>query len=262
MDSAMVRAGEVDLQYFSQGTGPETVVLIHGYTMNARLWQLTMEKMDPTAYRIIALNNRGAGDSARTPSEDDYSVESFATDLANAVEALGLNNFSLVGHSMGGATVTQYALNDQSRLKKLVLLNPAPLNGRPLAPNWEEAIRSSYADGSFARGDSSARGPHVPASFTDAVMADVARNPVERAVGGRRSMSQLKLRGRLNEIRVPCMVVGGDLDTTVGVDQILAEYLALPEATRSLHMFHGIGHSPNVDVPPKMAALLDQFIRG
>lgn len=262
MESAQVRAGNVSLQYYGHGTGPETVVLIHGYTMNARLWQLTMEKMDPTAYRIIAINNRGAGDSDRTPSEDDYSVENFARDLANAVETLGLNNFTLVGHSMGGATVTQYALNDQSRLKKLVLLNPAPLNGRTLAPDWEETIRTSYADGSFARGDTSARGPHVPQSFTEAVMGDVARNPVERAVGGRRSMSKLRLRDRLQEIKVPCMVVGGDLDTTVGVDQILAEYLALPEDTRSLHMFHGIGHSPNVDVPEEMAALLDGFIRG
>ena len=262
MDSAMVRAGEVNLQYFSQGSGPETVVLVHGYTMNARLWQLTMEKMDPNTYRIIALNNRGAGDSDRTSSEDDYSVESFALDLSNAIQALGLSNFTLVGHSMGGATVAQYALNDQSLIKKLVLLNPAPLDGRSLAPDWEEAIRASYADGSFARGDSSARGPHVPQSFTDGVMADVARNPVERAVGGRRSMSKLRLRSRLKEINVPCMVVGGDLDTTVGVDQILAEYLALPEATRSLHIFHGIGHSPNVDVPHEMAALLDRFNRG
>ena len=228
MDSEHVQAGNVRLQYYCHGNGPETVLLVHGYTMSARLWQLTMEKMDPTAYRVLALNNRGAGDSARTPSEDDYSVENFASDLANAIDSLGLNGFTLVGHSMGGATVTQYALNDQSRLKKLVLLNPAPLNGRSPAPNWEETIRAQFADGSFARGDTSVSGPHVPTAFAEAVMGDVARNPVERAIGGRRSMSQLKLRGRLNEIRVPCMVVGGDLDTTVGVDQILAEYLALP----------------------------------
>ena len=130
MDSAQVQAGGVSLQYYCHGNGPETVVLVHGYTMSARLWHLTMEKMDPSAYRVFALNNRGAGDSERTPSEDDYSVENFAKDLANATESLGLNGFTLVGHSMGGATVTQYALTDQSRLKKLVLLNPAPLNGR------------------------------------------------------------------------------------------------------------------------------------
>ena len=261
MDSAQVQAGGVSLQYYCYGNGPETVVLVHGYTMSARLWHLTMEKMDTSAYRVFALNNRGAGDSERTPSEDDYSVENFAKDLANATESLGLNGFTLAGHSMGGATVTQYALTDQSRLKKLVLLNPAPLNGRTPAPDWEETIRSQFADGSFARGDTSVSGPHVSREFADAVMSDVARNPVERAIGGRRSMSQLKLRGRLNEIRVPCMVVGGDLDTTVGVDQILAEYLALPEETRSLHMFHGIGHSPNVDVPSELASVLDRFIQ-
>ena len=261
MESAHVQAGNVSLQYYCHGQGPEAVVLVHGYTMSARLWHLTMQEMDPAVYRVLALNNRGAGDSDRTPSEGDYTVENFARDLANAVQALGLNGFSLVGHSMGGATVTQYALADQSRLKKLVLLNPAPLNGRTLSPDWEETIRAQYADGSFARGDTSAHGPHVPPGFTEAVMADVARNPVERAVGGRRSMSQLRLRGRLSEIQVPCMVVGGDLDTTVGVDQILAEYLALPEDTRSLHMFHGIGHSPNVEVPQELAGVLDRFIR-
>ena len=262
MESAHVQAGNVSLQYYCHGNGPDTVVLVHGYTMSARLWQLTMEKMDASAYRVIALNNRGAGDSDRTPSESDYSVENFAKDLANAVDALGLSGFTLIGHSMGGATVAQYALTDQSRLKKLVLLNPAPLNGRTLAPEWEETIRDQFADSSFARGDTSVSGPHVPQAFADSVMADVARNPVERAIGGRRSMSQLRLRERLNEIHIPCMVVGGDLDTTVGVDQILAEYLALPEDTRSLHMFHGIGHSPNVAVPGEMASLLDRFIRG
>jgi hypothetical protein len=45
------------------------------------------------------------------------------------------------------------------------------------------------------------------------------------------------------------------------VDNILADYLALPEASRSLHIFHGIGHSPNVAVPRELASVLDQFIR-
>ena len=55
------------------------------------------------------------------------------------------------------------------------------------------------------------------------------------------------------------MVIGGDQDTTVGVDNIVAEYLALPEANRHLHMFHGIGHSPNVEVPKRLAGLLTRF---
>ena len=73
-------------------------------------------------------------------------------------------------------------------------------------------------------------------------------------------MSQLRLRGRLGEIKAPTLVVGGDLDTTVGVDNILADYLALPEENRSLHIYHGIGHSPNVEVPESLAGLLGRFV--
>ena len=56
------------------------------------------------------------------------------------------------------------------------------------------------------------------------------------------------------------MVVGGDRDTTVGVDNIVAEYMALPDRLRHLHIFHGIGHSPNVAVPNEFAGLVKRFI--
>jgi pimeloyl-ACP methyl ester carboxylesterase len=59
---------------------------------------------------------------------------------------------------------------------------------------------------------------------------------------------------------MPVLLVGGDDDTTVGVDQMLAEYLAMPEDRRFLHIFHGIGHSPNVQVATRFAGLLDRFV--
>ena len=73
-------------------------------------------------------------------------------------------------------------------------------------------------------------------------------------------MSGLRLRERLGEIKTPTLIVGGDKDTTVGVDNIIAEYFALPEGLRHLHMFHGIGHSPNVEVPWRFAGLLARFV--
>ena len=260
MQSAFIKAGTVRLEYYQHGTGPEAVMLVHGYASSARLWRLAMVEMDPRRFRVIALNNRGAGDSDRSPMEADYSVESFAQDLHHAVVALGLDGFTLVGHSMGGATVTQFALAHQSRLKALVLLNSAPLNGRHLVPGWDETIREQFRTGERPQGDMGFNAPHVTESFKTAVLADIARNPLERAIGGRRSMSQLRLRERLRELKVPTLVVGGDRDTTVGVDNILAEYLALSEDVRSLHIFHGIGHSPNVEAPNSLAGLLGRFV--
>jgi pimeloyl-ACP methyl ester carboxylesterase len=265
MESKFVQAGPVQLQYYEEGDGPETLVLVHGYASSAILWRYTIEHLaqerlnGSPRYRIIAFNNKGAGDSGRADSEDGYTVEAFAVDLHNAVTALGLDDFILVGHSMGGATVTQFSVAHQGMLRALVLLNSAPLNGRVLAADWEETLRKSFAEGGLTQGDMGFQAPHVTADFAEEVRSIILRNPVERAIGGRRSMGALRLRDRLGEIRVPTMVVGGDTDTTVGVDNIVAEYLALPPENRHLHMFHGIGHSPNVEVPGRFAGLLTRF---
>ena len=261
MQTGFVPVGPVKLQYFEAGAGPETVVLLHGYASSAALWRLTQERLAGLGgCRVIALNNRGAGGSGRTDSPDDYSVPAFAADLYAAVSALGLRGFTLVGHSMGGATVTQFALEHPGLLKGLVLLNSTPLHGRPLAENWEAELRQSFAAGGLLRGDMGLDAAHITAEFREAVYTDIRNNLLERAIGGRRSMSGLRLRERLPELTVPTLVIGSDRDDTVGVDNILADYLALPEPLRHLHLFYGLGHSPNVEKPGRLAALLSRFI--
>lgn len=265
MESNIVQAGDVKLQYYQHGHGAENVVLVHGYVSSARIWRLVVDLMDPDRFNVIALSNRGAGESARASAdgpfgEDAYTVETFAQDLHNATEALGLNGFNLVGHSMGGATVAQYALAHQDRLKSLVMLNSAPLKGRELAEGWDEPIREQFRTGAPPIGDMGFKAPHITEDFKAFVSEDIGRNPIERALAGRPSMSRLEIRGRLGEITVPTMVVGGDLDDTVGVHNILADYLALPKEIRSLHIYHGIGHSPNVEVPESFVGLLVRFI--
>ena len=63
------------LQYFEHGTGPEQLVLVHGYRSSGRIWRLVQEALDPTRFRSLALSNRGAGDSERTAAEADYTVD-------------------------------------------------------------------------------------------------------------------------------------------------------------------------------------------
>ncbi len=260
VETRFIQLGEVRLQYFEHGQAHETLILVHGYQTSGRIWKLTQEALDPEHYRTIAISNRGAGDSDRGTSEEDYTVDAFASNLFQAVQALGVEDFTLVGHSMGGATVARFALDHPELLKALVLMNPAPLGGRSLADGWEAQIRMQFAQGLAQRLNFGPKTSALPVDFLKALEADVARNPVERAVGGRRSMSQLRLREQLHRLPMPVLVVGGDLDTTVGVENILAEYLALPASQRSLQVYHGVGHSPNVEVPVDIAALLRAFV--
>jgi len=257
--SGFVQGKRARLQVYEHGAGPQVMVLVHGYSASARGWRLTQEALDPAKYRTIAVNNRGAGESDRPTDEGAYTVEGFAEDLLDAVTTLGLQDFTLVGHSMGGATVTQFALDNPSLAKGLVLLNSTPLLGRTPPEGWEQQIRKDYEAGAFSIGF----GPNtarIPTDFAEALLGDVARNPLERALGGRRSMAGLQLRKELGRLTMPVLVVGGDLDDTVGVDNILLDFLALPEERRFLHMFHAIAHSPNFENPKELTAVLDAFV--
>ena len=226
MKTSFVQARSARLQYFEHGNGPQVVVLVHGYQSSARVWRLLQESLDVSRFRSIAISHRGAGDSDHGASLDDYSIESFAADDYAATQTLGLTKFVLVGHSMGGATVTQFALDHPDVIQALVLLDPAPLAGRELSSNWEEQVRAQFApDRQREEPGTSVR--DVPEDFRVALAADVARNPIERMLGGRKSMGSLRLRDRLAELSMPVLVVGGDQDTTVGTHNILTEYLAL-----------------------------------
>jgi pimeloyl-ACP methyl ester carboxylesterase len=244
------------LQYFTRGTGPEVVVLVHGYQASARVWRLVQDALDPERFRTVAISNRGAGESDRTAREADFAIESFAVDLAAAVDTLELGRFTLVGHSMGGATAVQYALQHQERLRALVLLNPIPLDHRtgtiPVAATERERAALS-ATATLERAD-------APDDFLQALDADMARVSPERLAGGRASMDSTRLRERLGELRMPVLVAGGDQDYVVGVENMLREYLALPSDIRALHVIHGAGHSPNVGSPQELAAVLSRFV--
>ena len=264
MESKFVQTGKVSLEYFEQGHASETLLLVHGYQSSAAIWRYTLECLPEDRFHVIVLNNRGAGQSDQSSSdgrfnEDDYSVETFSEDLFNVVDVLNLEKFTLIGHSMGGATVAQFALEHQERIKGLVLMNPAPLNGRPLKDGWEQEMRESFQAAGPPDGDMGFHACHVSDSFKEAVLSDINRNPIERFIGGRKSMSALRLRDRLHEIDVPTLVIGSDQDTTVNVDNILAEFQALSNGQRHLHIYHGIGHSPNVEVPSSVASIIQEF---
>jgi pimeloyl-ACP methyl ester carboxylesterase len=265
MKTDLIQAGPVRLQYFehrgtSNDPGPTDcdVVLVHGYRSSGRVWALTQTAFRP-GIRSIAISHRGAGDSDHAGTLDDYSVEQFAADDYAAVKALGLDRFVLIGHSMGGATVARFALDHPEMLRGLVLLDPAPLAGRPLRDGWQAEVEASWRAGTME--PASLEG-NQPRDYQEALRADVLRNPLERLLGGHKSMSSLRLRERLAELTLPVLVVGGDRDDTVGVENILAEYAALRPDVRSLHVFHGIAHSPNSECPEDFARLIERWIDG
>src|SRR5215470_4465046 len=120
-----VKVNGITLHYLDWGqpTAPP-VLLLHGITGHARVWDHLAERLAP-GRRVLALDQRGHGDSDPAP-DDDYRVITMADDIAAFVGSLRLDRFALLGHSMGGRIAIKYAADHAARLERLVIVDIGP----------------------------------------------------------------------------------------------------------------------------------------
>ncbi len=92
-------------------TAPDqTVVLIHGNVSSSLFWQELMQDL-PGDLRVIAIDLRGFGDTESLPIDATRGVRDFSDDVHATLTALGIESAHLVGWSMGGGVVMQYAID-------------------------------------------------------------------------------------------------------------------------------------------------------
>jgi esterase len=101
-----------------------TLILLHGVTGHARTWDDEAATL-AARYRVLALDQRGHGDSDPSPGAD-YTVATMATDVAAFADALGLERVSLVGLSMGGRVAIAFAGKAPRRVDRLVIVDIGP----------------------------------------------------------------------------------------------------------------------------------------
>ena len=116
-------ANGIETNYLEDGSGDDTVLLIHGsgpgVTSYAN-WRLVIPAL-ATKFRVIAPDMVGFGFSER-PENIDYSVQTWADQVVGLMDTLGIEKTSLVGNSFGGAIALRIATQHPERIDKLVLM--------------------------------------------------------------------------------------------------------------------------------------------
>ncbi|MFB8388337.1 alpha/beta fold hydrolase [Microbacterium sp. NPDC055910] len=88
----------------------QTVVFVHGNVSSSLFWQEIMQDL-PSDLRVIAIDLRGFGGTEHAPVDATRGVRDFSDDVRSTLEALEIPTAHLVGWSMGGGVVMQYALD-------------------------------------------------------------------------------------------------------------------------------------------------------
>ena len=120
-----VKANGLNLHYLEWGN-PDlpTIVMLHGISQQAHSWDFISLPLS-VDYHVLALDQRGHGDTDWSPN-GDYSTDIYVQDVDGFINALGLRNFHLIGHSMGGRNSLAWASGRPGMLRSLTIVDTGP----------------------------------------------------------------------------------------------------------------------------------------
>ncbi len=107
------------LLHFKELGEGKPLIILHGLFGTSDNWQTHAKKLSEY-YRVILVDQRNHGHS---PWSEDFTYEYLAVDLEELIIHLGIDKFTLIGHSMGGKTAMYYAQKYPTRLEKMVIVD-------------------------------------------------------------------------------------------------------------------------------------------
>lgn len=120
----------MQLHFKESGQG-RAVILLHGMLGSSDNWHHIARRL-AESFHVFAVDQRNHGQS---PPSEEMNYPLMAGDVDEFMSSRGLETAAVIGHSMGGKTAMQFALNFQNRVEKLVVADMAP---RAYAPAHEK----------------------------------------------------------------------------------------------------------------------------
>jgi pimeloyl-ACP methyl ester carboxylesterase len=261
--------GEV-LAYIDMGnpTGPP-VVLIHGYTDNARDWVPMLPYLS-NGFRLILVDIRGHGKSSKP--ECCYGRLDFAYDIKLLLDGLGVKRADIVGHSLGSIIAQTFAEYWPAMTSHVVLISST--GGHP--PGAKSAPQFDFAaeirklkepiepDSPFMIAWWDSPTP-VDADFIRRQRKDAAGIPLRvwLAVldqGLSSDNDYADLQRTLPRLKAPTLLIWGAKDPIMEEPVRQTLRTALPQA--KVRVFDGLGHNPFWEDPQGVAAVINAFLAG
>lgn len=245
------------------GSGPP-VVLIHAGVANLRMWDDQVAALRDD-YRVIRYDTRGYG---RT--ETDAIEFSNRADIAALLDHLGEASAHLVGISRGGTIALDFTLEHPDRVRSLVI-GAGGISGYQSpeeAPAEDfEAEEKLYEAKDWAglanwEADHWGNGPGQPADRVPDVRAriydwELTNYRAEKEEGMPQALDPPAV-GRLDELKVPMLVIYGTLDEAGTQESMRHLAASVPHAR--LEVFEGVAHMLNLERPDRFNALLREFL--
>jgi pimeloyl-ACP methyl ester carboxylesterase len=221
----------VEIAFLDEGDG-EPIVLVHGFASNKEVnwvapgWVTTLTR---AGRRVIALDDRGHGASAKLYDPADYRSAIMAEDVRGLIDHLGLPRADVMGYSMGARIAAFLALAHQDRVRSAVLggLGIRLVEGVGLPETIALALEApSLADVTD------------PTAYMFRAFAEQTKSDLRALAACLRGSRETLSRDEVGRIAVPVLVAVGSADHIAGSPQELAALIPGAQALAILGRDH------------------------
>jgi 2-hydroxy-6-oxo-6-(2'-carboxyphenyl)-hexa-2,4-dienoate hydrolase len=281
-----VDVGAIRTRYFEAGAGP-TVLLIHGGQFGSHNVALSSFDWEPNirelarSFHVVALDKLGQGRTDNPDTPDDYRMSAVVRHVRSFADAVGIQDFHVVGHSRGALPAARVAIDAPGRVRSCTFVDSntlGPGEGR------NEVVHANPPQPRLSRESQrwvlerySFRPDHITGAWLDELEAIVGL-PKYREASDLMERQDLRFRQFLPDlerekertlrdiadggIRSPCMVVWGYNDPTAPLHQGLAlfDLVAKSQPRSHLHVLNEAGHFSHREQPKTFNYLLREFI--
>lgn len=265
-----VNVGDIDLSYEINGEG-HPLLLISGLGYCAWYWHKIVPDLS-NSYQVITFDNRGAGSSDKPGGT--YSVRMMAEDATGLLDALGIQNAYVMGHSLGGFIAQEMINLRPDLISKLILAstNHGGMNVIPITPEAMDVMTNRDGDPIeiVKRGISISCAPGfidrnedlvqelIQYRFTNPVPPDQYQAQVMAGVG-MAGLTDDQVADRMAGIKIPTLILFGEYDMVVppGNADLLAD--KIPDA--EVEIINGAGHMFPIEDPEATISAIRSFLR-
>lgn len=259
IESHSVTVDGIRVHYYVQGKkdGPP-IVLVHGLGGHAEDWRNLTPFLRRAGYRIYTPDLPGYGRSQK-PADFSYSVQDEANVVVDFMNALGLKQVDLGGHSMGGWIVQLIAYEHPDRITRLMIFDSAGLYERP---TWNTDLFVPTTPMQLDQLDAllMPHPPQVPAFIAN----DILRSARENGWIIHRAMNSM-LTGKdttdsmLPALKMPVLIVWGSDDQITPLSEGEKMYQLMPQS--KLEVVKGCGHLAPVQCADRIGPQVEAFLK-
>ena len=210
--------GDVEIAYLDEGEG-EPIVLVHGFASSKNVnwvYPTWVSELRKNGRRVVALDNRGHGESAKLYDPAQYSIPIMAGDVVALMDHLDIPSADMMGYSMGGRMTAWLGLNAPERLRSAILggIGIGMIEGGGPGENVAQALEAPSLDDVTD-----------PVGRTFRAFADQTRSDRLALAACLRGSRGLMTTEEASHIKVPVLIAVGTTDEVAGSAHALGDII-------------------------------------